>query len=55
MNAIIAIHHHALKVPDIVAVIEQCERQLLYGRCVRWRASASSGDGLFGCAIGLGS
>jgi hypothetical protein len=29
MNAIIAIHQHALKVPEIVAVIEQCERKFL--------------------------
>ena len=29
MNAIIAIHQHALKVPEIVAGIEQCERRFL--------------------------
>ena len=29
MSAIIAIHRHALKVPEIVAVIEQCERRFL--------------------------
>ena len=30
MHAIISIRQHALKVPVIVAVIEQCERQFLW-------------------------
>ncbi len=29
MSANNAVHQHALKVPDIVAVIEQCERRFL--------------------------
>jgi hypothetical protein len=29
MNAIMAIHQHALKVPEIVSVIEECERRFL--------------------------